>query len=266
MILISANPHHFRAPKRKTATTGRKAAMKGAKMAKKRHRSAAQKAATVRMLAANKRRKRSTSHNPAPRRAVRRRRAATKHNPVRYHRTRRRVSHNPRLFGGGGILGELISKEGLLMVAGAFAAPMVADYVQETIMPSATGWTKVAVKAAVVVAGAYAIDRFLKMRKAALAFGVTGAAVVASDAVNIARGVMKGLSASEADLLANRPDIAAQIAAGNLGGAYEAGLAGNYTPGLAGGITAMPDYAPIQTLNRNSSFGSAFSPSFNQNF
>jgi hypothetical protein len=82
-----------------------------------------------------------------------------------------------------------------------------------------------------VLAGAYAIDRFAKHRKAAIAYGVTGAAVVASDAVQIGRGVMAGLSASEADMVANRPDLVAKIANGY---GYNRGMADGYTPGLSG--------------------------------
>lgn len=228
MLLISANPHHFTPRKRKTAT-GRKAKPKGASMAK-RHRSAAQKAATRKMLAANRRRK--THRNPTAKKATYRRRRATHRNPVAVSRRRRSIRRNPSMFSGG-ILGELISKEGLLMVAGAFAAPMVTDYLQEKLMPTATGYTKLAVKAGLVLAGAWAIDRFLKMRKAAIAYGVTGAAVVASDAVQIARGVMSGLSADEADMLANRPDLVARVAAGNLGADYSQGLSGPYSQGLS---------------------------------
>ena len=223
MLLISANPHHFTGRK---ASTGRKA-KKGATMAK-RHRSAAQKAATRKMLAANRARK--THKNPTAKRATRRRRA-THRNPVAVSR-RRSVRRNPSMFSGG-ILGELISKEGLLMVGAAFAAPMVTDYLQEKLMPTATGYTKLAVKAGLVVAGAWAIDKFLKMRKAAIAYGVTGAAVVASDAVQIARGVMSGLSADEADMLANRPDLVARVASGNLGADYSQGLSGPYSSGLS---------------------------------
>ena len=192
----------------------------------KRHRSAAQKAATRKMLAANKARK--THHNPTARKATRRKSAV--HTVAA--RRRRTVRRNPGFLSGltsGGILGELISKEGLMMVAGAMAAPMVTDYLQEKIMPTATGWTKVAVKGALVLAGAFAIDKFLKMRKAALAYGVTGAAVVVSDAIQIGRGVMAGLSASEADMVANRPDLVARIAQGT---GYSRGLAG-YGPSLA---------------------------------
>lgn len=199
-------------------------------MAKKR-RSAAQRAATARMIAANKRGRKRTHHNPTKRtyRAKARRRSTVHHNPTR----RRSVRRNPSMFGGGGVLGELLSKEGLIMVAGAFAAPMATDYLQEKIMPSATGWTKVAVKAGLVMAGAWAIDKFLKQRKAALAYAVTGAAVVASDAVQIARGVMAGLSASEADMLANRPDLIQAVANGGLGGPYQTGLAAPYQMGLS---------------------------------
>lgn len=234
MILISANPSNpsnFTGRKAKTAT-GRKAKKGASAMAKKR-RSAAQQAATRKMLAANRRRR--VHHNPVSRKATRRR---THRNPVTYRR--RRTHRNPSLMGSGGILKDLISKEGLLMVAGAMAAPMVTDYLQEKIMPSATGWTKIAVKAGLVLAGAYAIDKFLKMRKAALAYGVTGAAVVASDAIQIGRGVMAGLSASEADMVATRPDLVARIARG-----YQQGLA-DYQPGLS----------------ESGSFGPAFRPAF----
>lgn len=227
MILISANPsdpRKFTGRKAKPAT-GRKASKGVPSMAKKR-RSAAQQAATRKMLAAN--RKRKTHHNPTARKASKRRRV-THHNPVAARR--RRTHRNPGILGGGGILKELISKEGLMMVAGAMAAPMVTDYLQEKIMPTATGWTKVALKAGLVLAGAYAIDKFLKMRKAALAYGVTGAAVVASDAIQIGRGVMAGLSASEADMVANRPDLVARIAQGGFG--YQQGMSEPYTVGLS---------------------------------
>jgi len=247
MLLISANPYHHKPRKRSTAT-GRKATRKGASAMAKKHRSPAQKAATRRMLAANKSRK--THRNPTARKATKRRRRVTHHNPTVARR--RRVRRNPGIIGGltgGGILKELISKEGLMMVAGAMAAPMVTDYLQEKIMPSATGWTKVAVKAGLVLAGAYAIDKFLKMRKAALAYGVTGAAVVASDAIQIGRGVMAGLSASEADMVANRPDLVARIAQGGYG--YNQGMSEPYTAGLS-------EASGGSSGSFNSPFGTAF--------
>jgi hypothetical protein len=265
MILVSANPSnplHFTGRKAKPAT-GRKAHKKGASPMAKKHRSAAQRAATRKLVAMNKA-KRHRNPSSRPKKATKRR-TTTHHNP--YHAPKKRRTHrNPSLFGGGGILGELISKDGLMMVAGAFAAPMVTDYVQEKIMPSATGWTKVAVKAGLVLAGAFAIDKFLKMRKVALAYGVTGAAVVASDAAQIARGVMAGLSASEADMLASRPELVGQVASGSLGAPYSAGLGSPYATGLGVNYGAYQEYAPIQNLNPNNGMVSAFSPAFNRQF
>ncbi len=232
MLLISANPAN---PKKFTgrkpkSSTGRKAPKKGASAMAKKRRSAAQQAATRKLVAMNKRRK--THKNPSTRKATSRRRYSHAA-PAK----RRRTHRNPSMFRGG-ILGEIISKEGLLMVGAAFAAPMVTDYLQEKIMPSATGYTKLAVKAGLVLAGAWAIDKFIKNRKAALAYGVTGAAVVASDAVQIARGVMAGLSASEADMVANNPALVAQIAQG---------MGGPYTPGLS---------------ESSAAFNTAFNPAF----
>ena len=225
MLLISANPHHFTPRKRKTAT-GRKAAPKGAPMAK-RHRSAAQKAATRKMLAANRRK---THRNPTARKVGKRRRLSTHRNPVSYRR--RRTHRNPSLLSGGGILGELLSVKGAVMVAAAFAAPIAASYIQNMVMPTATGYTKAAVKAAIVVAGAFAIEKFLKQRNAALAFGVTGLASVGSDVYGIVTGTMAGLSADQADMVANRPDLIRQIAGGQLSGAFAPGLGGAFAPGL----------------------------------
>lgn len=226
MILVSANPTQFTGRK---ASTGRKA-KKGATMAK-RHRSAAQKAATRKMLAANRARK--THHNPTARKAVSRKRRSVRRNPVAYHR-RRRVHRNPSLLSGGGILGELLSMKGVVMVGAAFAAPMAATYLQNLLMPTATGWTKVAVKAGIVLAGAYAIDKFVKQRNAALAFGITGIASVGSDVMNIVQGVVQGLSADQADMLANRPELIRSIAAGQLGTRYEPGMGGPYGVSMAG--------------------------------
>lgn len=227
MLLISANPHHF-TPRKRASTTGRKAKPQGAKPMAKRHRSAAQKAATRKMLAANRRHK--THRNPTARKASSRRRYRTHSNPVA---RRRRTHRNPSLLGGGGLLGELLSVKGAVMVGAAFAAPIAASYLQNMLMPTATGWTKVAVKAAIVVAGAWALDKFVKQRNAALAFGVTGLASCASDAYGIGMGALSGLSADQADMIANRPDLIRQIAGGQLGSAYSMGLASPYSVGMA---------------------------------
>lgn len=193
-------------------------------MAKK-HRSAAQKAATRKMLAANRAKHRNPSN---PRRATRKGhyRAVTHH--------KRRVHRNPSMFGGMGVLSELISKDGLMMVGGAFVAPMAVDFIQEKVWPSATGWTKILFKLALVGAGAYALDRFVKQRKAAIAFGVTGAAVVAADAVRLYRGQMAGLSEGEADFVSTRPELmSAFINEGGMGEPYRIGMAEPYRIGMA---------------------------------
>ncbi len=83
-------------------------------------RSAAQKAATRRMLAANKSKRRS---NPSPRKA--KRSSARRRNPSALHRIRRR--RNPIALGGmGGITGML--KNGALGAGGAIAVNVVTNY------------------------------------------------------------------------------------------------------------------------------------------
>lgn len=237
-MIIFANPSTGRPVKKRKATPAtpaRKGRKKGAgTMAK--HRSAAQKAATARLLAWNRKHRGAKRHrNPSnpPRKAARRRSAAV--HSYRRHR-------NPSSGGGflkGGVLGELLSKEGLLMVGGAFVAPMAADFIQEKIMPSATGWTKILVKAGIIGAGAWAIDKFLKQRKAAVAFGVTGGAVLAADALRLYRGQMAGLSEGEADYLATRPELMqAYVGAPGMGGDWQTGLADPYRVGLAGDVWA----------------------------
>ena len=101
-------------------------------------------------------------------------------------------------------------------------------------MPSATGYTKIAVKGAIIGVGAWLIAKFLKKPKVALAFGVTGAAVLASDVVAIAKGTLSGLSASEAELMASTPgNVKELVVAGyrrglaDSGQGYRMGLASN---------------------------------------
>lgn len=165
-MLIYANPStrpHKATPSTKTRPR-RAASKKGPKMAK--HRSAAQKAATKRMLAANRSRKRHRNPSAAPRKATRRRR----HNPSAAPRRRRgSVSTYSR-----GILGELASKDGLMLLGAAAVAPTVVDFIAEKVVPVqyASGWTGLLAKAAIAAAGAYALDKVAKQRKAAIGFAV----------------------------------------------------------------------------------------------
>jgi len=216
MMLISANPTK-RPKKRKKA-----ASPKGTTMKRRRK--------TARPVA------RKRHRNPSPRKAVRRRRVAVHRNPVA--KRRRRVHRNPSFLGGsGGILKEILSVEGAIMIGAAFAAPMVADYVQEKLMPSATGWTRLAIKAGVVLGGAYLIQKFAKKQKAALAFAVTGSAVLVADAVDLfkAPAIVAGVSESQASMLAMDPMNALAMAG------YSEGLADNgYQFGLADGAFNRP--------------------------
>lgn len=219
-MIIYANPTTKKAPrkKRKASTrTARRRVTEEAPMATKRRRTATKKKAT-------RRRRVAVHRNPT---------MSTRSHHRKTHR-RRRVHRNPSFLPKGGVLGEILSKDGLMMIGGAFIAPMAADFIQEKIMPSATGWTKIAVKAAIIGGGAWAIDKFLKQRKAALAFAVTGAAVLASDSINLYRGKMAGLSDAEADYLATRPELMqAYASGGSLGDPWQVGLSDPYRVGMA---------------------------------
>lgn len=170
-MILYANPSSSPKPvkRKRRATTATKAqkraATKGGSAMAKQHRSAAQKAATARMLAANKRRKRH--HNPSPRRAKSRRRyhAAA---PRSY--SRRRRHHNPTF--GRGILGELASMDGLILLGSAAVAPTAVNMIADKVIPTqyATGYTGLLAKAAIAAALVFGIDRGLKQRKAAIGF------------------------------------------------------------------------------------------------
>jgi len=125
--------------------------------------------------------------------------------------------------------------EGAMMIGAAMIAPMAADYIQSKVMPSATGYTKLAIKGGVILGGAWLIAKFLRKPKVALAFGVTGAAVLASDIIKIAQGTLSGLSADQADFLATNPMNAQSLVTAG----YQQGLAdtgGGYQSGLADAV------------------------------
>lgn len=135
-------------------------------------RSAAQKAATRRMLAANKSRKRHC--NPSPRKATRSRRS--------YAAAPRRRTHRNPSFSPKGILGELASMDGLLLLGAAAIAPTAVDLIAEKVVPIQyqSGWTGLIAKAAIASAAAYALDKYGKQRKAAIGFAVgAGGSLVA---------------------------------------------------------------------------------------
>lgn len=169
-------------------------------MAKK-HRSAAQRAATARMIAANKSRKRKKHRNPSSPSSYRKRYA-------RRAGTHRKRHRNPSSGGGGNFFKSFLTLEGAVELGAAIAAPLAVDFVQQKIMPSATGVTKLALKAALAVGGGYAIDKFLKKRMAGKIFAVVGLSVIALDAWRYyqANNTL-GLSEGEADYLSTRPEL-----------------------------------------------------------
>lgn len=131
----------------------------------RKHRSPAQRAATRKMLAANRARKRH--HNPSTRKATRRRSYSAA--APRHHR-RRRVHRNPTF--GRGILGELASMDGLILLGSAAIAPTAVDMIADKVIPAqyATGYTGLIGKAAIAAAIVWGLDRFGKQRKAAIGF------------------------------------------------------------------------------------------------
>lgn len=165
-LLIYANPS-TKPTKRKrkagaTATKAHKARKKGAQPMAKR-RSPAQRAATRKMLAANRSRKRH--RNPSPRKARARRRYSHAA-PAR----RRRVHRNPGGFSRG-ILGEFASMDGLMLLGAAAVAPTVVEAASDMVVPIQyrAGWTGLLAKALIAAAGTWALYKYVN-RKAGIGF------------------------------------------------------------------------------------------------
>lgn len=160
-------------------------------MAKRR--SAAQKAATRKMLAANRRHR-----NPSPRKATSRRRVRRNPSPVSYHR-RRRVHRNPSVSGGGSIFSELMSKDGLMMIAAVVGTPTITELAVSYIMPNASGTTRTAVKAGLGLGIAWAVHKYVS-KKAGLVVGLVTAGSAVADIINMymTPGVPSAVAASAA--------------------------------------------------------------------
>jgi hypothetical protein len=179
MPLIVVNPSPF--PKRKAkakrnpSTPARKpAAKKGTTMAKH-ARSAAQKAATRRMLAANQHR------NPSPRRKATKRRTLRRNpSPMRYARRRR----NPSSTGGGGSLfSRLLSKEGLMMMGAVVITPTLTELLVGYVMPTSTGYTRIAVKGMAGLALGYAAYKWLN-KQVGLTISLVAAGTAGAEAIH----------------------------------------------------------------------------------
>lgn len=207
-LLIYANPS-TKPTKRKrkagpSATKARKprAVKKGASAMAKKHRSPAQKRATERMLAANRSRKRH--RNPSPRKARSRRRYAA---AAPSHR-RRRVHRNPGGFSRG-ILGELASMDGLMLLGAAAVAPTVVDAVSDMVVPVQyrAGWTGLLAKAILAAGGTWAIYKYVN-RKAGIGF----AAGAGGSLLNLAYRTFRTQQALPAAVTQTTPAVADEIA------------------------------------------------------
>jgi len=110
--------------------------------------------------------------------------------------------------------------DGLILVGSAVLAPTVCDLAVDTIVPAQyrQGWTGLIARAGIVGLGAWALDRWLKQRKAALGFAIGGGAQVLAQGIRMARVTMSNprIAPAVADEIAKNPS------------AYDALMSGNY--------------------------------------
>lgn len=213
-MLIYANPS--------TRPARRRATKKGASIMKRKR--------TTRRRATSRRR--TVTKNP-----VIRRRRRVHRNPGVITRTRRRIGTSAR-----GILGELASKDGLMLLGAAAIAPTAVDLVAEKIVPAQyqAGWTGLLAKAAIAGAAVWAIDKFLKQRKAALGFAVGSGASLLAQAVKMYRvgQAMPSAPPAVADEIARNPALFEQVVRGDFSSlnGYNMAPVGGYDMAPVGGM------------------------------
>jgi len=200
MSLIVVNPTTRKPKAKKKATT-----KKGTTMAK-RHRSPAQKAAFRKMLSARRHK------NPS---SPKRRRRAVHRNPSRKLYTRHR---NPST--GSSLVSELMSKDGLLMVAAVVGTPTLTELAVQYAMPTASGTTRSLVKAGLGLGIAYGVHRFVS-KKAGMIVGLVAVGSAVSDLIN---AYMSPTGASSI--------AAASVTKGYLPRAQGQGMGGYSEPGV----------------------------------
>ena len=166
MSLIVVNPTH-RKPKAK-----KKAILKGKKIMAKKRRSPAQMAAFRKMIAGRKRHR-----NPS---APHKRRRRVYSNPT--HRKVYSRRRNPST-GGGSLVNELLSKDGLLMVAAVVGTPTLTELAVSYLMPTASGTTRSLVKAGLGAGIAYGVYRFVS-KKAGVIVALVSVGSAVSDLIN----------------------------------------------------------------------------------
>lgn len=183
--------------------------------------------------------KRRVTKNPTTRRSYR---AAAP-------RRRRSVRRNPSGGFARGILGELASKDGLLLLGAAALAPTAVDMIAEKVVPVQyqSGWTGILAKAALAGLAVYALDKLAKQRKAALGFAVGSGASLLAQAVRMYRvgQVMPAAPAPVADEIAKNPSLFSEVMGGNFSSLNEYTMA----PAPMGGYGLAPMAEDLESLN-----------------
>jgi hypothetical protein len=130
------------------------------------------------MLAANRRHKNPTSRKATSRRRVRRNPA-----PVSY---RRRIRRNPST-GGGSMLNELMSKDGLMMVAAVIGTPTITTLAAAYLLPTSLQGNNVqstAAKAAIGLGLGWAVHKYVN-KKAGMIVALVSAGSAVAEVINI---------------------------------------------------------------------------------
>lgn len=207
------------------------------------HRTAAQKRATARLVAMNKSRKRHK--NPSSRKATSRRRYHSNPAPAR-----RRRHRNPSVGGfSRGILGDLASKDGLMLLGAAAVAPTVVEAIAGYVVPVKynSGWTGLLARAAIAGAVVYGIDRFLKQRKAAVGFaaGAGGSLLMqAYRTYQVGQTLPAATPAPVADEIAKNPRLYENLMNGD-----QYSSMNGYAATPMDGYAATPMGDPYESLN-----------------
>jgi hypothetical protein len=191
------------------------------------------------MLAANRSRKRS--HNPSsPRHAKRRRRSRVGYYTKGSMPYRRRRTHRNPAFKG--ILGELASMGGLILLGSAAIAPTTVNMIADKLIPAqyATGYTGLLGKAVIAGAAVWLLDDVVKQRKAAIGFAAGSLGTILAEGyklVMVRRALPAAVTATPAqhgmaDEIAKNPTLYRSLMEGQPYGnslnGYEAAPMGAY--------------------------------------
>lgn len=185
MPLVIVNPSkNPAAPKARRKARTRK----GATMATRKRRSPAQRRAFARMISRNPYHRRRRRRNPPVtvlanprRRRVSRR--VVHHNPIRRYAHRRR-HRNPSE----GVIGSLMSMQGLMGIAAVVGTPTLMTYGMSALFPSTTGIYNAAGQAVIGVAAAYVVGKFLDKQTGTIVGMVALGTALASAIADIQAG------------------------------------------------------------------------------